>query len=573
MKKERCVKKIPLACLILLFCGTGASATVLHRGDAVVTHSGGVDVVRLSDPLCTGGRIGGNWAMPNLQLLTSADLGGDAVFGVALRLNLDTAATDIFLTASSGWGSQYGATQRVYKVDGQSGQPVVWADLGMMSGPGLGQIVHNEDDDVFYVSNFADGRVYVLGVDPATGAAVNLGTYDPRFPSSSFPQGMAPLGERVFGLGYNASERRLYYSLWTTDHSVPRKGSANYVFSIPIYADGLLPLTDQPVGWPPELVAWPEFQVPNNPGSGFSSPISDIDFDEDNGLMYLGARPMMGDHDLGPGHARVDLYLGEHRGWTRDAGGFWVGGNGLEACGGVTLDWAVSDSCNDGPHLMVTSCGATSGAAIQTLPTEGGSYEDGFITAFPGITVGDLEVCPWCPERQQIEIECGDGLDNDFDNLPDCLDPDCGTDGFCTLESAALSTVRVEDMGCAYTHGYWSEHHRFAARRNMIPWPIDEETTLCGETWLTHVGRIAADQLNIVAQQWVAATLNVALGAHADWLITWALLAAEDAMVDCVIDDQEAGLALQAKNILDNFNNGLLGPVSCEEPHGMAISR
>jgi hypothetical protein len=566
-------QRTKLSFLLIVLAAGSARADVLFQGDAVVTHPGGVDIIAMSDPLCTGGTLGGTWAAASYPLISSAELGGDRVFGVALRPNLSTGATDIYLTASSGWGQQFGATQRVYKIDGDNGTPTVWADLGLASGPGLGQIVYNSDDDVFYVSNFADGRVHVLGADPATGAAQTLGAYDPRFPWTNFPSGMAPLGERVFGLGYNAAERRLYYSLWITDHAVPQKGRSNYVFSVPVYADGRLPVNERPVGWPPELVAWPEFQIPHNPLAGFSSPVSDIAFDETGRRMYLASRPMSGDHALTPGNARVDLYEGENRGWERDSDGVQVGRGGLDACGGITFDPSPPSACNDGPHVVVTGCSQAGSASLQTVPADGGSYLEGFFTTLNTSLAGDVDICTWCPPRQINEIQCADDLDNDRDGTVDCDDEDCRNDGACTLGGSTLSSIRYSNRGCTYTHGYWSTHSTDAIYPNCRPWPLPEDTLLCGETWLAHASRLPGDYLNIIAQQWVSAHLNVAMGARADWLVTWALLVAEDAMRDCVIARAEADLAFLAKDILDSFNQGLLGTPHCELPHGSQVCR
>ena len=118
---------------------------------------------------------------------------------------------------------------------------------------------------------------------------------------------------------------------------------------------------------------------------------------------------------------------------------------------------------------------------------------------------------------------------------------------------------------CTYTMGYWMNHPE--------AWPMD--SIIIGGVTYDKAEAIAiletppeGDATYILAHQLIAAKLNVANGADFDeieatideadaWLSTHPLGS------DPSDSDREQGIALS--EILDNYNNGLLGPSHCED--------
>ena len=131
------------------------------------------------------------------------------------------------------------------------------------------------------------------------------------------------------------------------------------------------------------------------------------------------------------------------------------------------------------------------------------------------------------------------------------------------------------DEGCTFTQGYWKNHSAHADNPSQqIPWPISEETLLCGATWfnILHTSPQGEAWL-ILAHQWIAAKLNVANGASPASL-GGALDEAEDLLTNhCSSlsgDDRDRGIDLA--DLLDDYNNGRVGPPHCDDGGGGGIT-
>jgi hypothetical protein len=146
-------------------------------------------------------------------------------------------------------------------------------------------------------------------------------------------------------------------------------------------------------------------------------------------------------------------------------------------------------------------------------------------------------------------------------------DSDCGcgeetdgheheTDGD---ETGDAGTTGGDGDGCTLTQGYWKNHQ---------PWPI-ADAGLCGATWdeILHTAP-KGDAWYVVAHQWIAASLNVASGAAVTPEVQAALDAAEGYLADCEIADDEKADALAASALLDDYNNGAVGPGHCDDDDG-----
>ncbi len=118
---------------------------------------------------------------------------------------------------------------------------------------------------------------------------------------------------------------------------------------------------------------------------------------------------------------------------------------------------------------------------------------------------------------------------------------------------------------CTYTQGYWKNH--------PLAWPV-AELTLGG---VTYSQAEAADILHtvpqgdatyILAHQLIAAKLNVSQGAD-DTAIAAIIVAADDWLAAHPLAsnpsdaEREAGIALA--EMLDDYNNGLVGPGHCDD--------
>lgn len=123
--------------------------------------------------------------------------------------------------------------------------------------------------------------------------------------------------------------------------------------------------------------------------------------------------------------------------------------------------------------------------------------------------------------------------------------------------------------GCTLTQGYWKNHSAHADNPSQnIPWPISEETPLCGETWYNIINTppSGGNAWLILAHQWIAAELNAASGASIDDL--------GDALDDAgdLLAENCGGLsgdlgdeALELASLLDDYNNGVIGPGHCDD--------
>lgn len=124
--------------------------------------------------------------------------------------------------------------------------------------------------------------------------------------------------------------------------------------------------------------------------------------------------------------------------------------------------------------------------------------------------------------------------------------------------------------GCTLTQGYWKTHNKYALNPSQnIPWPdpMDEDQMLCDRSllanlWTPTLGRA----FYILSHQYIAAKLNVAAGACTTLCVDEALAAAEVLLAGCWIPCEERLFAEHLAEVLDAFNNGVIGPGHCDDP-------
>ena len=134
------------------------------------------------------------------------------------------------------------------------------------------------------------------------------------------------------------------------------------------------------------------------------------------------------------------------------------------------------------------------------------------------------------------------------------------------------------NCGCNNDANYWGNHS--AATRpngNSSPWPISESTLLCGKSWLSYLdvigndnGSVGANVWERLAEQWIAAKLNVAKGSATSPTVA-TVMASAGTMVAGNCSSIPAGVTRQTARdytvLLRHYNRGLLGPKSCKQDH------
>lgn len=117
---------------------------------------------------------------------------------------------------------------------------------------------------------------------------------------------------------------------------------------------------------------------------------------------------------------------------------------------------------------------------------------------------------------------------------------------------------------CTYTQGYWKTH--------FAEWPVTSLTLgtvnyTAAELLAIFNQPAAGNKLIILAHQLIAAKLNLANGA--DPSAAAATIAAADALIGALIvppiggDNLPSSPAVDYANLLDDYNNGLIGPGHC----------
>ena len=261
----------------------------------------------------------------------------------------------------------------------------------------------------------------------------------------------------------------------------------------------------------------------------------------------------------------------------------WICGDGIEDPG---------EECDDGNIVSGDGCSAL----CEDEYCGNGGIDPGEDCGEPGL--------PECPEGQICEVcscelvaECGNGIidtgeDCGEPGLPECPEgqicevcscelvaecgngvidtgEDCGEPGLpdCPLGQNCDTCLCVDEYEqCVYSQGYWKNHNSSGKNPpQQMPWPIAEETVLCGQTWIEILKTPPkkGNAFYILGHQWIAAELNVANGAETAPEVDDALTEAEALLSGCEIskDDRQEALALAF--LLDEYNNGLVGPPKC----------
>ncbi len=461
---------VSLLALMCLTVSAYAQSSLLKYGQAVVTCFSGLDpgppltvkndyVLGIVDVREHGtaplGNVS-NWMPPMAHPATAdsvtwmADSMGQ-VFGVAIDDE-----GNIYVTATTVYGQRpFGnaGSGGVYKIDKNTWKATPFittlpsgsgAVVGTSTIPnvreGLGNICFDPNHAQLFVTNFEDGKIYRISK-----AGVILSVFDPMGADDG-TVGFAPKGERLWGIGYQCTEDRLYYAVWEEDASNTGVNTfQNSIRSLEIDAAGeFVATTDQQELLMPALS--------NGFGTAlynYSNPVSDIAFSGD-GRMLLGERTMYNNvGTLGAAHlSRVLEYVGGTGSWgisPPGTGKFSIGGHPTAAvvkansAGGVDYGYESFNPKIEGPSIcdsMVWSTGdalhpapfATRWYGVQGLRAGGGNASNSIIIDLDGLVgvpfksrTGDVEVFDDCCA---IDPCIALGIDADFTHTsPTISDP------------------------------------------------------------------------------------------------------------------------------------------------------
>lgn len=146
-----------------------------------------------------------------------------------------------------------------------------------------------------------------------------------------------------------------------------------------------------------------------------------------------------------------------------------------------------------------------------------------------------------------------------------------GEDSF-DCSAAIVCRPPPSGHGCTLTPGYWKTHSSYGPARYDATWASIGENTiffLSGQTYYQVMWSDSVLKYYILARAYIAATLNVNAGASTTEDVDEALAFAQ-AFFASNTPTTELSAALRAQvigmaGILDNYNNGLLGPGHCPE--------
>jgi len=266
----------------------------------------------------------------------------------------------------------YTGTTNLYQIENGTGNPMppVISRIDPVTGAvtkietlpgirGIGYIDHDEVCDQLFATNMDDGKIYRVGVNGGI-----LSSFDPLSPDDGV-SGLAPLGERLLGVAFNAAENRLYYSVWAND--AINNGAVNTIRSVAISPTNcnFVAGTDMLEVTLPFLSATGGYF-----SSNYSNPVGDIEFSDDGTIMLLAETGFdSGTPVSSPHKSRLLQYDGSTGNWQPDFNDptgnlhlkYELGqpNNGTNARGGIAFAYAGMDAlgCTQNPESFIVATG------------------------------------------------------------------------------------------------------------------------------------------------------------------------------------------------------------------------
>lgn len=430
------MKRIAFAFSLVAITLSARAQIVLQPGQAVMTcfsdnnkgqpaalNQPVAALFDIRNPAAHAPGVNTNWAPPHQVVATLADLKNNEVFGVALDNasppNIYLTSTVIYKSSYSGINQAAPGTGQVFKIRASDGAALPFGPPLPNSGQGLGNIAFDATNHQFFVTNWADGKIYRLDMN---GAQLGL-PFDPFGTAPPTAGGFAPLGQRLWGVG--VFRDRLYFGRWSSDL---QSGPANTVWSVAIN-----PITHD-FG---ALGTGPDVTLPSFNGS--TMPVSDIEFNATAGRMLIAEHGMDSrfvEIDTQPHRSRVLEYVLSGTTWASSSNVFNVGvyNTQTNAAGGVDYACPLNGergyvvATGDALHLQGLSPDNIYG--MQILPDTGGSTSNSYLVDADGNTapivanidktqIGDVDVYNTCDvqcfESHITKVLCaGDGTGDYF---------------------------------------------------------------------------------------------------------------------------------------------------------------
>ena len=346
-----------------------------------------------------------------------------SVFGVVIDDVGDVVVTQSIVYNFDNIGTLGGAGS-VYRLNGTTGAASELvrlpnaASAADPAGSGLGQVDFSCQYNLYYVSNFEDGRLYAIDksgaikgtFDHATGTVTGALT-GANIPEPGDAPGAAPLGERVWAV--KAVDGRLVYSLWVEDAGNPDAVRNNEVWSVKLDANGLFVANTKQLELSlPQLTSQP------------TNPIADIAFDS-NCCMFTAERGMDGISSTIPHIGRLLKFCAGANGWTPAPEQFSIGLAGsTNSVGGVDIEglpndrvWSIGDALNVGTPNVYGLIG---------FPSAGGDRDNSLLIDFDNDFNSQLKT-----QYGSIDLSCVEQKACEFNTMDiDCVPNADGTIGY-----------------------------------------------------------------------------------------------------------------------------------------------
>lgn len=167
-----------------------------------------------------------------------------------------------------------------------------------------------------------------------------------------------------------------------------------------------------------------------------------------------------------------------------------------------------------------------------------------------------------------IQLECGD---NSHSNIASFVTDDTGTTGSDTWVVDANVACGT---GCTLTQGYWKTHSTYGPAPYDDTWALIGEDTpffSSGKTWyqVLWTPPSGGNAYYILAHQYIAARLNLLNGAstttEVDEAMVWAEHFFQTNLPGTKLPKDLKAETLAYADLLDQFNNGDVGPGHCSE--------
>jgi hypothetical protein len=370
---------------------------------------------------------------------TLANLG--QVYGVTLD---GASSPNIYVTAASSGGTApiYNRTESggvygplgpggVYRLDGVTGAICHVVTLPNDADSALGNITYSRTTNSLYISNFADGLIYRVGLGPNRDApncpATVSGTYnhgsDGRPAEVLSPihddglPGLTKRGRRVWGLAVHPGENRLYYGVWWENTTAANPTESNEVWSVAL----------DPAGDPIPLTANREFLHPNL--FSYSNPAAGLNFTR-AGSLLVAERTVGADHQ-----SRLLEYTGSTGAWVGQPVSKYLVGVGNTSCSGAGAEdgagnvWTAGDGLTlNANNFLYGMMRIPSGGNTAHAPSYGQSI---LIDSDQDISSGDKTQIGSLVHRPRVCTPAPDGLtswltldDGDGDFFGDSANPE-----------------------------------------------------------------------------------------------------------------------------------------------------